>query len=163
MIGISIIIGEVIVTLIIILFDLLGDSCWRKNITGSNESDNINSGNYSSQSAGTGSDHAAMLGFILGQSHGYGQINGHNDAFYNNICVLNTESTINCGIFNCNNETNKNVWPILGNNTVILVSNDVNYTVPEQEFQQKYPGNDVEQLLKHSLIMHNLFHKRENY
>ena len=69
----------------------------------------------------------------------YGQINGHNDAFYNNTCVLNTESTINCGIFNCNNETNKNVRPILGNNTVILVSNDVSYTVPEQEFQQKYP------------------------
>ena len=80
------------------------------------------------------------------------QIQGHNDAFYNNTCVLNTESTINYGVFNCNNETNKNVWPILGNNTVILVSNNVSYTglcnIPEQEFQKKYPGKDDGTVIK---------------
>ena len=102
-IGISIIIGEVIVTLIITLFDLLGDSCWRKINTNSNDNDNINgdrnvnSGNYSSQNGGSGGDPAAMLGFILGQqSHGnsLNSFRNHNQSLPTMTTTMTTNKSI---------------------------------------------------------------------
>jgi len=74
-----------------------------------------------------------------------GQIEGHEDAFYNNTCVLSTAQT-QYGSFDCNAQTDQNSWPKLGDNQVYVASGDPSKVglcgMTEEAFQKANAGVD---------------------
>jgi hypothetical protein len=75
-----------------------------------------------------------------------GQLQGHQDWFYNNTCVINKDAPSRYAGFDCNSQNAGNQWPKLGHNTVHQMSSDTSKTglcgQNEAAFQQKYPGVD---------------------
>merc|ERR1712025_750200 len=80
-----------------------------------------------------------------------GQIEGHEDAFYNNTCVLSTAQT-QYGSFYCSAQSATNSWPMLGDNTVYVASGDASKVglcgMTEEAFQKANPGKDEGTVIK---------------
>ena len=80
-----------------------------------------------------------------------GQLQGHQDGFYNNTCVLEaTQSTY--GNFDCGTQNSQNQWPKLGDNTIYITTGDESKiglcSMTEADFQKKYPGIDDKTVIK---------------
>lgn len=76
-----------------------------------------------------------------------GQLNGNEDMFFNNTCIINQANPKTYGTFDCSDQNESNHWPKLGNNTIYQMSVNASITglcgLNEQEFQQKYKGIDA--------------------
>ena len=82
-----------------------------------------------------------------------GQLEGHQDLFYNNTCIINGIPQNNeYGSFNCSTQNEDNQWPKLGDNTVyIAIGNNSKVGLcgkTEDEFQQTYPNADIGTVIK---------------
>eukprot|EP01084_Bolivina_argentea_P237198 398717_1 len=73
------------------------------------------------------------------------QFNGFKDIFFNNSCIIYSTkmSNTNYGQFDCDNQTDHNQWPQLGNNKIYIRNQSVLNMVGlcnlnEKEFQEKY-------------------------
>ena len=68
------------------------------------------------------------------------QMEGHLDKYYNNTCIINQEAPKTYANFHCGDD--HKTWPILGNNTVYIMGDDVSKTgacgLNETQFQSKY-------------------------
>ena len=68
------------------------------------------------------------------------QLEGHNDVYVNNTCVINQVKPETYANFHCGDA--QDTWPILGNNTVYIQGADVGTTgacgLSEEAFQKKY-------------------------
>mmetsp|Transcript_67792 Transcript_67792/g.107564 ORF Transcript_67792/g.107564 Transcript_67792/m.107564 type:complete len:816 (-) Transcript_67792:152-2599(-) len=76
-----------------------------------------------------------------------GQVEGHQDAFFNNTCIINNSGQTEYGGFDCSPQSASNQWPKLGNNTVYMAQGGDTSKVglcglTEAKFQQTYPGAD---------------------
>ena len=88
-----------------------------------------------------------IYGYVGGQCFGIdGQIEGHQDRFYNNTCILNQGIPTKYGSFSCGTQNEGNQWPKMGENVVYQMSTNISVTglcgLNENAFQQKYPGID---------------------
>ena len=82
-----------------------------------------------------------------------GQLEGHQDAFYNNTCITSgVPSNNEYGTFDCSAQNSGNQWPKLGDNTIYVASGD-NSKVglcgkDEVSFQKANPGIDDGTVIK---------------
>ena len=81
------------------------------------------------------------------------QLDGHQDGFYNNTCIINVSSDSidnEYGGFLCSNPSDQ--WPKLGDNTIYMVQGNENKiglcNKTETEFQNAYPGIDEGTVIK---------------
>ena len=73
-----------------------------------------------------------------------GVLLNHIDWYFNNTCIINQETITNYGNFPCG--SNINTYPKLGNNTIYLLSNNIDKVglcgLSEKKFQETF-NNDL--------------------